>query len=64
MKKRVVKYIMGSVMLAGFILAYGTIGAYEIDNISNDQASIQGAIGVGLILLGSFGLKLGGVKFD
>ena len=64
MKKRVLKYIMGLVMLAGFILAYGSVGAYEIDNISNDQATIQCAIGVGLILLGSFGLKLGGVKFD
>lgn len=64
MKKRVLKYIMALVMLAGFILAYGTVGAYEIDNISNDQATIQVAIGIGLMLLGLYGLKLGGVKFD
>lgn len=62
MKKRVVKYIMGFAMLTGFILAYGTVGAYETDSISNTQAIIQEIIGIGSMLIGAYGLKKSGSK--
>jgi hypothetical protein len=62
MKKRVLKYIMGFAMLAGFILAYGTVGAYEMDSISNTQATVQGIIGIGSMLIGAYGLKKTGCK--
>ena len=57
MKRQKTKHPLFSagLMMVGFFLVLGTIGALEVNNIGMSQAFVQGLAGIGVTYLGALG---------
>ncbi len=49
-------------VFGGVVVILGTAGASDLGTISLNEIMIRGIIGVGLSLVGYFGLKIGGFE--
>lgn len=61
--KKFLHIVFGLCMLGGFIFMLGTAGASDMENIDVITAVVNSAIGLAVMLIGYFGLRLSGSKF-
>lgn len=58
MLKKIIKGVFGLCMLAGFILAIGTVGASDLELICFEKLLIRSGIAIGLMFVGLLGVTV------